>query len=253
MLLFAVTLMHRWASYARRIWCWWIKHYKVHSMHEYTTFLRVRLCASPYSFERQFCFQSPFWKQTSKQFFLMSKLRVIHPTNALVGMIMWPEDVCAAPTRRNVLVLQVNASPSLTSTTSADRIMKYKLISDVINIVLPPGEPEWVLRIFPKKRSKISMLFENTEYHQQVRPIAKMTGSCFWNLPNFYFSVSGGTEFQPRRITEALISCKCGFFDILQNSLPKDWSLPYILKIGLVDMTRNWRRLICCRWKRGRE
>ena len=35
---------------------------------------------------------------------------------------------------------QVNASPSLTSTTASDRIMKYKLISDVINIVIPPGE-----------------------------------------------------------------------------------------------------------------
>ncbi|XP_025087831.1 probable tubulin polyglutamylase TTLL1 isoform X3 [Pomacea canaliculata] len=37
-------------------------------------------------------------------------------------------------------LIEVNASPSLTSTTSSDRIMKYKLISDVINIVIPPGE-----------------------------------------------------------------------------------------------------------------
>ncbi|ELT87418.1 hypothetical protein CAPTEDRAFT_168095 [Capitella teleta] len=37
-------------------------------------------------------------------------------------------------------LIEVNASPSLTSTTAADRIMKYKLISDVINIVIPPGE-----------------------------------------------------------------------------------------------------------------
>ncbi|ESO10564.1 hypothetical protein HELRODRAFT_156264 [Helobdella robusta] len=37
-------------------------------------------------------------------------------------------------------LIEVNASPSLTSTTSADRIMKYKLISDVINIVVPQGE-----------------------------------------------------------------------------------------------------------------
>ena len=34
----------------------------------------------------------------------------------------------------------MNASPSLTSTTSADRIMKFKLISDIINIVIPNGE-----------------------------------------------------------------------------------------------------------------
>ncbi|KAL5007155.1 hypothetical protein ScPMuIL_015961 [Solemya velum] len=38
-------------------------------------------------------------------------------------------------------LIEVNASPSLTSTTSSDRIMKYKLINDVINIVIPPGEP----------------------------------------------------------------------------------------------------------------
>ncbi|KAH3889499.1 hypothetical protein DPMN_013556 [Dreissena polymorpha] len=42
-------------------------------------------------------------------------------------------------------LIEVNASPSLTSTTSSDRIMKYKLINDVINIVIPPGEqPEYV-------------------------------------------------------------------------------------------------------------
>ena len=36
--------------------------------------------------------------------------------------------------------LQVNASPSLTSTTSADRIMKYNLIHDTLSIVVPNGE-----------------------------------------------------------------------------------------------------------------
>ena len=35
---------------------------------------------------------------------------------------------------------QVNASPSLTSTTSADRIMKYNLIHDTLSIVVPNGE-----------------------------------------------------------------------------------------------------------------
>ncbi|EDO45867.1 predicted protein, partial [Nematostella vectensis] len=34
----------------------------------------------------------------------------------------------------------VNASPSLTSTTSADRIMKYNLIHDTLNIAVPNGE-----------------------------------------------------------------------------------------------------------------
>lgn len=37
-------------------------------------------------------------------------------------------------------LIEVNASPSLTSTTPSDRIMKFKLISDIINIVVPNGE-----------------------------------------------------------------------------------------------------------------
>ncbi|XP_027038138.1 polyglutamylase complex subunit TTLL1-like isoform X3 [Pocillopora verrucosa] len=37
-------------------------------------------------------------------------------------------------------LIEVNASPSLTSTTSADRIMKYNLIHDTLSIVLPNGE-----------------------------------------------------------------------------------------------------------------
>lgn len=37
-------------------------------------------------------------------------------------------------------LIEVNASPSLTSTTVSDRIMKYTLINDVINIVIPHDE-----------------------------------------------------------------------------------------------------------------
>ncbi|XP_019631189.1 PREDICTED: probable tubulin polyglutamylase TTLL1 [Branchiostoma belcheri] len=37
-------------------------------------------------------------------------------------------------------LIEVNASPSLTSTTAADRIMKYNLINDSLNIVMPNGE-----------------------------------------------------------------------------------------------------------------
>ena len=37
-------------------------------------------------------------------------------------------------------LIEVNASPSLTSTTANDRIMKFKLINDVLNIVVPNGE-----------------------------------------------------------------------------------------------------------------
>ena len=40
-------------------------------------------------------------------------------------------------------MIEVNASPSLSSTTVADRIMKYRLINDIINVVLPPdGVPD---------------------------------------------------------------------------------------------------------------
>lgn len=51
-------------------------------------------------------------------------------------------------------LIEVNASPSLTSTTSSDRIMKYKLISDLINIVVPPGEmPDVKWNKVPKKET----------------------------------------------------------------------------------------------------
>lgn len=40
-------------------------------------------------------------------------------------------------------LVEVNASPSLTSTTINDRILKYKLIDNIISIVLPPsGVPD---------------------------------------------------------------------------------------------------------------
>ena len=37
-------------------------------------------------------------------------------------------------------LLQVNASPSLTSSTANDRILKYNLINDTLNIAVPNGE-----------------------------------------------------------------------------------------------------------------
>jgi tubulin polyglutamylase TTLL1 len=39
-------------------------------------------------------------------------------------------------------LIEVNASPSLTSTTSSDRIMKHSLINDVLNIVIPDDYPD---------------------------------------------------------------------------------------------------------------
>lgn len=37
-------------------------------------------------------------------------------------------------------LIEVNASPSLSSTTANDRILKYNLINDTLNIVVPNGE-----------------------------------------------------------------------------------------------------------------
>ncbi|CAB3991917.1 probable tubulin polyglutamylase TTLL1 [Paramuricea clavata] len=37
-------------------------------------------------------------------------------------------------------LIEVNASPSMTATTTSDRVMKYNLINDVINIVMPTGD-----------------------------------------------------------------------------------------------------------------
>ncbi|XP_066927671.1 polyglutamylase complex subunit TTLL1-like isoform X2 [Clytia hemisphaerica] len=49
-------------------------------------------------------------------------------------------------------IIEVNASPSLSATTSADRIMKFSLVNDVINIVVPPGEfPDVRREKIPKK------------------------------------------------------------------------------------------------------
>lgn len=40
-------------------------------------------------------------------------------------------------------LIEVNASPSLTSTTANDRILKHKLIDNIFSIVVPPsGMPE---------------------------------------------------------------------------------------------------------------
>nr|CAH8870672.1 unnamed protein product [Trichobilharzia regenti] len=36
-------------------------------------------------------------------------------------------------------LVEVNASPSLSATTASDRILKYKLVNDVVNIVIPNG------------------------------------------------------------------------------------------------------------------
>jgi tubulin polyglutamylase TTLL1 len=51
-------------------------------------------------------------------------------------------------------LIEVNASPSLSGTTSADRIMKHSLINDILNIVIPADFGEYAF--YPRKG--ISML-----------------------------------------------------------------------------------------------
>ena len=55
--------------------------------------------------------------------------RRLHPTGA-----------GGASEGRVSLLSQVNASPSLTSSTANDRILKYNLINDTLNIAVPNGD-----------------------------------------------------------------------------------------------------------------
>lgn len=41
-----------------------------------------------------------------------------------------------------VCVLQVNASPSMTSTTAADRLLKWQVVHDALSIVVPPQQQQ---------------------------------------------------------------------------------------------------------------
>lgn len=84
-------------------------------------------------------------------------------------------------------LVEVNASPSLTSTTVNDRILKYKLIDNILSIVLPPsGVPDvrWnkvphadVLGNFELLLDEeLSAQEENGQNQQRDRSI-KLTGS----------------------------------------------------------------------------
>ncbi|XP_064634359.1 polyglutamylase complex subunit TTLL1-like isoform X2 [Lineus longissimus] len=73
--------------------------------------------------------------------------QIVHSLKAVSGVMandrhcyeVYGYDIIIDDTLKPWLI-EVNASPSLSATTSSDRIMKYKLISDVINIVIPPGD-----------------------------------------------------------------------------------------------------------------
>ncbi|CAD5123920.1 DgyrCDS12228 [Dimorphilus gyrociliatus] len=86
-------------------------------------------------------------KEVTDKLFDDMHWQIVHSLKAVSGVIandrhcfeVYGYDVIIDDNLKPWLI-EVNASPSLTSTTSSDRIMKYKLISDSINIVIPPGE-----------------------------------------------------------------------------------------------------------------
>ncbi|XP_074660059.1 polyglutamylase complex subunit TTLL1-like isoform X2 [Tubulanus polymorphus] len=86
-------------------------------------------------------------KEVSDKLFDDMNWQIVHSLKA-VSNVMNNDRHCCETYGYDIIIddnlkpwlIEVNASPSLTATTSNDRIMKYKLISDVINITIPPGE-----------------------------------------------------------------------------------------------------------------
>ncbi|KAL5106013.1 putative tubulin polyglutamylase TTLL1 [Taenia crassiceps] len=67
-------------------------------------------------------------------------------------------------------LIEINASPSLSSTTRLDRIMKYKLIDDVLNIVVPDNQIPDVKVSRPTKDLSLGdfeVLYDEEEAHAE--------------------------------------------------------------------------------------
>ena len=52
-------------------------------------------------------------------------------------------------------LIEVNASPSLSATTAADKNLKHDLINDMLNIIVPSSFPDVQTRAFPKNRKEM--------------------------------------------------------------------------------------------------
>ncbi|CAF4446166.1 unnamed protein product, partial [Adineta steineri] len=94
-------------------------------------------------------------------------------------------------------LIEVNASPSLTSTTANDRIMKFKLINDILNIVLPNGDIPDIRNKFtnsnPEVLGNFDVLYDeeqaccelnDKDYREQkarggIVPLISKTGTSF--------------------------------------------------------------------------
>lgn len=69
-------------------------------------------------------------------------------------------------------LIEVNASPSLTSTTVNDRILKYKLVDNIISVVLSPsGIPDvrWNKRSRPEVLDNFELLLDEELSAQDER------------------------------------------------------------------------------------
>eukprot|EP01062_Namystynia_karyoxenos_P076064 TRINITY_DN7414_c0_g1_i1.p1 TRINITY_DN7414_c0_g1~~TRINITY_DN7414_c0_g1_i1.p1 ORF type:complete len:409 (+),score=149.74 TRINITY_DN7414_c0_g1_i1:140-1366(+) len=77
-------------------------------------------------------------------------------------------------------LIEVNASPSLSYTTTADRLLKSELISDTLDIVIPPGFPDpqersfkdhriWPISELPSHTAFEVLVDDATEFFQQQR------------------------------------------------------------------------------------
>ncbi|XP_066593904.1 polyglutamylase complex subunit TTLL1 isoform X2 [Prorops nasuta] len=82
-------------------------------------------------------------------------------------------------------LVEVNASPSLTSTTVNDRILKYKLIDNIISVVLPPdGVPDVRWNKCPSTESlgnfELLLDEELASQDEKDNPQKYRGGSCKW-------------------------------------------------------------------------
>ncbi|XP_043268956.1 probable tubulin polyglutamylase TTLL1 isoform X2 [Venturia canescens] len=82
-------------------------------------------------------------------------------------------------------LIEVNASPSLTSTTVNDRILKYKLIDNIVSVVLPPdGVPDvrWNKCPSPEAMGNFELLLDEELSAQEERdnPSGKSRSSNKW-------------------------------------------------------------------------
>ncbi len=62
---------------------------------------------------------------------------------------LWCGKCCASNVQFACGFFQVNASPSLSTTTDSDRILKTQLLDDIFSIVIPPDFPRFVNFGFP--------------------------------------------------------------------------------------------------------